>query len=184
MGLRLVSILSDKLAVGPMGCRSSGALSDDWVVGIMGYQNDDMATVCLLCLAPWLLWLRNYFLLNKNARSVWELYSFYWQNTDEPPQHDCMRACQLQLMSGSGAVSHFLLKQCQQPAEQSAELNAELNPPQQIMHECTESLYQCDHNSGYYIIRINKWDFHWRCSVMLGISFQHCWTHRAVPPTH
>lgn len=35
-----------------------------------------------------------------------------------------------------------------------------------------------------FIAAKNKWDSEWRCTVMLGIIFQHCRTHRALPPAH
>lgn len=35
-----------------------------------------------------------------------------------------------------------------------------------------------------FIAAVNKWDCKWRCTVMLGVIFQHCGTHRASPPAH
>lgn len=69
-------------------------------------------------------------------------------------QHECGRACQLELMLDSSAVSH-LLARCQQPAEQSTEPN---NSARQIMHSLMGSFSLCDqrlaHNAS--IRRINK----------------------------
>ncbi len=63
------------------------------------------------------------------------LCTFCWLgNTHKVSQHDCGRACQLELMLGSSAFSHLFLTHRLQPAEQSTELNTELNSPQQIMH--------------------------------------------------